>query len=220
MDKFTKVRMNKLIAVTLLSFIVFTFRVDAMRINTENLFSAKLKDRMAAYEKIVSVKNRTEKQQIILNLIEILRRRDVNRTFEGPLHLTIKALGELKATEAIPDMLPYFTFVPEAYRVEESIPTQWYYPTARAFVKIGEPVIKYMESIIAAEDQSDEAKRLAAWVIKEVMGKKIAIEKIQRFEQQHVSSRLGSGEKLSEYIRDFKLTFNHPHKHKKLPKDK
>jgi len=217
MDKFLKLKMNNLrVGLLSLSFIVFMLG-GVIGGNVENLFSTKLKDRRVAYEKIISVKDEMARQQIIHDLIEILRRKDIDRTFEGPLHLTIKALGELKAKEAIPDMLPYFTFVPEGYRIEESIPTQWYYPTARAFVKIGEPVIKYMESIIVAENKSDEAKRLAAWVIKEVVGKEIAVKKIGMLEQQYVSSKLRTGEKLSEYIRDFKPTGNHPHKPKKFP---
>jgi hypothetical protein len=216
-DKIMTIKTSRLLAVLVsVSFVIPVLRGSAMGINTGNLFNEKLKDRRAAYEEVVSVKDTTERQQIILSLIEILRREEIDRTFEGPLHLAIKALGVLKAEEAVPDMLPYFTFVPEGYRVEEIIPTQWYYPTARAFVEIGKPVTEYMDSIIVAENQSDEAKRLAAWVIKEVEGKEMAMGKMETLEQKHVSSRLKSGEKLSVYIRDFKPTFNHPHKTKDL----
>ena len=188
--------------------------------NVENLCSAKLKDRISAYEEIISVKDTAERQQIIHSLIELLHRKDVDKTFEGPLHLAIKALGVLKAKEAIPDMLPYFTFVPEGYRVEEMIPTQWYYPTAVAFVNIGEPVIKYMEDIINDENQSDEARQLAAWVMKEIIGTGTTVQKLQQFEQKHIPSKLKSTEKLSTYIKDFKPTFNNPHKPKNEPEKK
>lgn len=215
MNNFTKPRVIRLTTFGFsLYFIISVLVGKAMGVDTENLFSPILKERIVAYKEIASFKNGKERQQIISALSKILEKEDIDRAFEGPLHLTIKALGELKAEEAVPYMLPYFTFIPEGYRIEEMIPTQWYYPTAKAFVNIGEPVIEYIEKIIIDKDKSDEEKRLAAWTMREILGDELAIEKAQRLEQRHTSCRLSSSEKLSVYLRNFKPTFLHPHKYR------
>lgn len=180
-------------------------------INADDFLSSELMKRRAAYEKIVSVTDSTDRHEAIDFLVVILDADTQNTQFEGTLHLAIKALGVLKAKRAIPYMLPYFTFVPDMYIIEESIPTQWYYPTARAFVAIGEPAIPYLDTIVSSPDRSDEAKRLAAWVIMEVVGKEGAIERLSALEQESASAKLSSGGLLSTYIRDFVVTGHHPH---------
>jgi hypothetical protein len=62
------IKTSRLLAVLVsVSFVIPVRRGSAMGINTGNLFNEKLKDRRAAYEEVVSVKDTTERQQIILS---------------------------------------------------------------------------------------------------------------------------------------------------------
>ena len=176
----------------------------------KGLFSKELKVRRNSYENIIKIGDNSKKKIIINELINILKDKKIDKTFEGTLHLTIKALGKLKAVEAIPYMLDYFTFVPDGYRVEEMIPTQWYYPTALALIDIGRSSIRYMKKIIKNPKKTDKEKKLAAWVINEILGKDKAIELLIDIERKCKYAKLSNGKKLSIYIKNFKVTFYNP----------
>ncbi len=205
--------------------LIFTPNITLSKSIEKGLFLPRLMERRACYEEIVSVTDEEEKKVLKETLARLLEKciqdKNVDKSFEGPLHLIIKALGELQTKEAIPIMLEYFIFVPDDYVIEESINTQWYYPVAVALIKIGDPSIVYMQKVICdeiklkdkkrnAELHSDEAKQLAAWVMMDIMGKEKALEKLQILENESRSCPLKDGRKVSDYIRNFKLTFHNP----------
>lgn len=184
---------------------------------SSGLVSAKFAERRAAYKTIVayadsdsvSVREVIGNLRAILNRINIRERKMEEYGYSGTLHLIIEALGELKAKESIPDLLPYFTFLPGGYEIK-SITEQHYYPVPLAFLKMGETVIPYMKDMLVMPNATDEAKRLAAWVIMKILGKDRAVEEIQQLEQANPFCRLESGDKLSDYIRNFIVTYHTP----------
>ncbi len=220
--------MKTYIFVTIL-FLLFTPNITLSKSVENDLFSANRIERWACYREIVSVTDEEEKlvlKETLTHLLkECIQDKDVNKSYKGPLHLIIKALGELQAKEAIPDMLEFFVFAPDCYIRTEIIPTQYYYPVAVALIKIGDPSIMYMQKVICdeinlkdkernAELHSDEAKQLAAWVMMDIMGKEKALEKLQALEIENQSYLLEDGRTISDYIINFKFTSHFPQKKK------
>ena len=118
---------------------------NARATSVSGLFDAERQTRITACDRLSIAEDPTAREEIIHELIDILSSGQKDSSFEGTLHLSIRVLGALKAETAIPAMLPYFTFVPGGLIIiRESMPTQWYYPTAVAFTEIGSQVIIFL----------------------------------------------------------------------------
>ena len=171
--------------------------------------SQQLQDRRDAVEVAIGITNIQEREHVVSLLCAVLDEPQLDNSFDGPLHMAIQVLGEMKLPSAIPCLLPYLTFVPTGYRVEERIPTEWYFPAARALVRIGKPSIKYMEAILDDIGSSDVEKKLAAWVIEEVDGRKVALEKLSK---RKSIKHLSNGKTVQAYLMEKKTTFVNPRK--------
>ena len=80
MNGFAKIILNIRITV-LFSLFIIMFCGNALGISADNLFSKEMKERKAAYDKIVSVKEDAERNQVILEMIKILKIKDIDKDF-------------------------------------------------------------------------------------------------------------------------------------------
>jgi hypothetical protein len=192
-----------LIAMLIMSKLVFT--------QVYLLYDTNLNTRLQGYNKIVNVSDSLSKEKIINELIGILKSDSiVDSCFNGTLHLTIKTLGELKAKEAIDPLVKYLTYIPCNYTIESIIPTQIYYPAVLAYIQIGKESLSKMIEIIDSTQSSEKQKELASYIIMKILGKEKAVTKLKAIEKKKDSIKLKSGKKFSDYIEEFKPTFNHP----------
>ena len=101
--------------------------------------------RRAAYEEIVAARSAT-----IASLIEVLKATKKGEDWLGldtPAKFAIKALGELRAEEAIPELLRWL-LPPKGPYVARMAMTS---PAGRALIKIGSPAVPEVLNVLAVE---------------------------------------------------------------------
>ncbi len=181
------------------------------------LASKDLNQRRVALHRIEGVQDSAKKEAIVASLLKLLERNDLDRTFEGTLHMSIDALGSLKSAKAIPILIKYLDFVPADYRIEELIPTEMYFPAAPALVKIGKPCIEYIENILSDKRANDISKKLAVWVIMEINGR---AETLSQIKKSNKAMKFHGGSAIEHYVANYKQTFKHPEQLLSWSKDK
>jgi len=159
-------------------------------------------ERQAAYKAIIA-----DRENVIGQLLKILRVENGDRSYQGSLHRAIDLLGKLRAKEAIESLVRIIEYVPDNFETEEMIPSQAYYVAASALVEIGQPVIPAMMAEIK-NSSSTKQRNIATWVIMEIEGKNQAINRIQTAIDQGKVSQSFSAAK--EYITNFQVSFGNP----------
>lgn len=195
----------KLLASTVLS-VVFIGMVKGESMNLSivtGLLSEQPLERQVTYKKILEQRTKT-----IEELLLILKIKNIDKSYEGTLHRTIKLLGKLRAEEAVQPLLEYFMYVPEGFETDEMIPTEAYYVAAVALIEIGEPSIPFMLLKIKQTDSKEEQK-LAGWVIMQIEGKEQALHRME----DTIKTEDGQKDRFMEaktYIEKYKATFDNP----------
>ena len=192
----------------LIIFFVVFLKVASYGENTKKtiaagLLSSKPLERQAIFNQVLEQRAKT-----IEELLSILNKEDVDRSFNGPLHRAIELLGRLRAKESVEVLSKFLTYVPEGYATEEDIPTEAYYVSAVALIEIGEPSIPSMLTIIK-ETPSKIERNIATWVIMGIEGKEQALNRIKNMieiDKVHKENFLFA----KEYMENYKVTFGNP----------
>ena len=118
-----------------------------------------------------------DRDRKIAELVSIVETTNDRIEADDTLELAINLLGIYRAKEAVPTLAKRLMFLPLS-RIHslERVPSEMYYPAARALVNIGEPsdVVYTMIRKIAASESAKERQE-AAWVIMEIRGAKVAV---------------------------------------------
>lgn len=121
-------------------------------------------------------------------LIQLVGQKDVDDSWEGVRHLSIRLLGDMLATEAIPVLAERLTYLPTGPIVTEVLPREFYYPCAVALVNIGPPSVGAM--IYTIHWNKDTTMRdLAAWVLMQIEGKEQAAQHMQDLADKSYDNR-------------------------------
>lgn len=103
------------------------------------LLSADPLTRQAAFDRVVAERART-----VQELISVLGRKGIDKSYQGPLHRAIVLLGKLRAREAVAPLSKFLLYVPVGFETEEEIPIEAYHVAAVALAEIGFPAIDAM----------------------------------------------------------------------------
>ncbi|MBM4030550.1 MAG: hypothetical protein FJ291_02055 [Planctomycetes bacterium] len=172
--------------------------------NLAALRSKEPKERKAAFDEVIN-----ERRETIKNLIAMLSEKDISKERDGPLHLAICLLGELRAVEAIRPLCGMLKYLPEGRILfSQAIPTEGYYVAAVALVRIGEQAIPHLE-VILRRSGDDTERKLAAWVIWMIEGKEQVLARLDRL----IATSFEGKEHFKEargYIENYKPSFDLP----------
>ena len=159
-------------------------------------------ERQSAAQNLINSRRST-----IGELIAILGREDVDKSFQGTLHLSIEVLGLYRAGEAVSALSERIEFVPEGFETEEMIPTEYYYVAAKALADIGMPAIEEMVKVVA---KSTPLKaNLATWVIMETLGKDEAIQFLSKLRRERPTYDERFSKSIAQ-IENHKISFTRP----------
>lgn len=143
----------------------------------------------------------------VKSLVRFVGQGGVDDTWEGPRHLAIRLLGDIRATEAIPVLSKRLTFMPTGVVETEMLPREYYYPCAVALVNIGAPCVGAMiDTISWNEDKT--TRDLAAWVVMKVEGKEEAANHLQdlaakSYDKKHKPRLQAAQDFVANYVPDF-----------------
>lgn len=144
----------------------------------------------------------------IRQLILVLGEDGVDRSYRGPLHVSITLLGKLRAAQAVEPLSAMLTYVPEGFEADEAIPSEHYYVAAVALGDIGQPAIPAMLDTIKTAQRQQE-RNLAAWVIMQVEGKDQALHRfsvLARADGQASQRFRAAG----DYLRTYVISYGNP----------
>lgn len=148
-----------------------------------------------------------DRKIVVDRLLHLLEVPGSGREFEGTLHLAIEALGSLRAEEAIVPLIRHLEFSPVGFRTEERIPSEWYYPAAKALVEIGKGVVVPLVTDLRREGANDLRKQLGAWVVLQVLGRSRAVQALEEKSPDAGLLRFSDGLSLADYISKYRQRF-------------
>ena len=147
---------------------------------------------------------------LIGRLVSIVEDSDDTR-FNGRKHLAIRLLGAFRAEEAIPVLLKNLTFLPTGeIRMEESIPTEMYYPAVRSLTQIGYPCVNVLlaQKIPSADEKE---RHLALWVIRKILGQNWSVIYFGSLaESSTLKSKADLYRKCAEHLKSYRPTSDYP----------
>lgn len=139
----------------------------------------------------------SERDSMAIAIVDLIKTRQLPEGYQGALHMAIEALGHLRSQRAIPCLVEHLAFLPDAYLVEERLPTEMHYPAAVSLVKIGGHAVDAMKEVLVADGVGDVEKRLALWVVCEISGRKKTTEWLKGGKHPLL---LSSGEALADLL--------------------
>lgn len=107
------------------------------------------------------------------NLAQLLKQPD--RSWEGPLHLTIATVGAWRITEGADLLVPVINLkIAPSLRPGITLSMQGLYPAARSLAQIGGPRVVQLIFNRLVLRVDDETLRCCTWVLREVLGAEVA----------------------------------------------
>ena len=108
------------------------------------------------------------REKTINGLLKIISNKSIDRTASGPVPLSLRLLGTLRAKEAVKPLTKMLRYYPQGYEPNLELnapsPVMYYFPAADALGEIGKPAQYEMLQKIFKSDSKLERK-LAAWVL-------------------------------------------------------
>lgn len=166
---------------------------------TVGLTSSDKKERDAACNSLLQ-----ERATVVNELIAIVKDKDTDKAFNGPLHYAIALLGKMRAVEAIPVLTEKLYYIPTGYDTDESNEYQEWYVAAPALIQIGEPAIPSMMEIIRKDTDQNHAD-LATWVILKIEGKEQAKYRLKQAAEKSLPDKTAY-ENAMRFIDTYKYT--------------
>ncbi len=147
-----------------------------------------------------------ERTALIAGLLKIVAERDIDRSFNGPLHYAIELLGILRATEAVKPLTEMLSYEPTGFRSEEAAPSEFRHVAAVALSRIGDAAVDSMITVISTSEEK-EKRELAGWVLMKIDGKEYALQRLEYLAAKRGAIQRERLLEIKTYLENWKPVF-------------